>query len=471
MSESEAPAAKVYELKAQVNQLPMQVRLGVMSIGGVLTAIVIFAFVGLIPHEWAFMSILAAIWAVVILKWLSRKVLWIVRHATNISLKMRKDGITLKYGDPDNQNRTEHIPWSELKAIDLPEAGADWVTFFFYQRSPLDLSWTQVQEEIGDLSFINAVHNWAPHAVVHGKLSGFEPKTRQLSYTDLWLHELDVAPAHQLPNFLPDGTLLQDGRYCLLHLLGQGGQGATYEAIDLKDPANHRGVVLKEYIIPAHKGETLRKLSEKKLDSVATLLGRLRHPSIVRLLDHFNEDGRGYLVLEYVHGTTLKQLVATEGPQPDAVVIDMAKQICDILEYLHGLAPPVVHRDLTPDNLMVVIDGSIKVIDFDVAQEMSSARTTTIAGKPRYMPPEQFRGTPTPESDLYALGATMFYLLTGKEPEPMTVCRPQSVKVGVSDELESIVALCTQQEAKWRFASATELKDKLKEAELAREHR
>src|SRR5581483_12186920 len=100
-------------------------------------------------------------------------------------------------------------------------------------------------------------------------------------------------------------------------------------------------------------------------------------------------------------------------------VLELATQMCDILAHLHGQSPPVLHRDFTPENLILDVDGNLRLIDFNVAQQMESTATRTVVGKHSYIPPEQFRGKATTQSDIYAMGASIFYLLTGTEPEPI----------------------------------------------------
>jgi serine/threonine protein kinase len=169
------------------------------------------------------------------------------------------------------------------------------------------------------------------------------------------------------------------------------------------------------------------------------------------------------LVMEYVAGTPLKSLVLKEGPQPEKLVVELAMQICDMLIHLHGMTPPVVHRDLTPDNLILQDDGQLKLVDFNVAHQLESAATATVVGKHCYIPPEQFRGKPTAQSDIYALGCTLYYLLTGEEPEPLSVSHPREKNASLSIEIDSIVADCTELEAQKRYSDAAQLKEALLE--------
>jgi serine/threonine protein kinase len=117
----------------------------------------------------------------------------------------------------------------------------------------------------------------------------------------------------------------------------------------------------------------------------------------------------------------------------------------------------VVHRDFTPDNLILNNDGVLKLVDFNVAQQKDVTATGTVVGKHAYLPPEQFRGHPGTRSDIYALGATLYYLLTGEEPEPISVSRPRAVVGQVSQELDDIVARATAPNETDRYGTVQEL--------------
>src|SRR6185295_5237035 len=154
---------------------------------------------------------------------------------------------------------------------------------------------------------------------------------------------------------------------------------------------------------------------------------KLQHSNIGQYYDIFVEYHRCYLVLEHINGKSLRAIVEESGPLGESQVVNLAKQMGEILQHLHGQSPPVVHRDFTPENLILDQDGTLKLIDFNVAQELEESATRTIVGKHSYLPPEQFRGKACPQSDIYALGATLYFLLTGEEPEPITVAHPQKL--------------------------------------------
>jgi serine/threonine-protein kinase len=143
--------------------------------------------------------------------------------------------------------------------------------------------------------------------------------------------------------------------------------------------------------------------------------------------------------------------------------------MCDALTQLHSLNPPIVHRDFTPDNIVLSPgapgeegNDSIKIIDFMVAQQNEESATGTVVGKHAYLPPEQFRGNANTQSDIYALGCTLHFLLTGQEPEPLTTSHPIIINDTVSGGMEEIVARATELECEDRFKSAEQVKIALK---------
>ena len=138
-------------------------------------------------------------------------------------------------------------------------------------------------------------------------------------------------------------------------------------------------------------------------------------------------------------------------------------QLCDALGYLHSLTPPIIHGDVAPDNVILCPDGTIKLLDFAAAQELSRSRTSTVIGKHSYMAPEQFRGMPDSKSDLYSLGCTMYFMLTGSEPEPLTELHPRTISPWISESMDRIVSSATQFEAMVRTFDASTMKSQLEE--------
>ena len=179
----------------------------------------------------------------------------------------------------------------------------------------------------------------------------------------------------------------------------------------------------------------------------------------MKLLDYFVEDHRAYLVLEHIDGLSLADCVKQNGKFEEAQTIDLCQQMCDILQYLSANDPPIIHRDFTPDNLILNQDGTLKLIDFNVAHQDSQDGTTgTVVGKPSYMPPEQFRGLPCMQSDLYAMGASLYFLLVGQDPVAISCANPCGDGASVSPELNLLVQKLTEPELSRRLKNINEVK-------------
>lgn len=280
------------------------------------------------------------------------------------------------------------------------------------------------------------------------------------SYTDLWLGALSMNRSRLRTETLTEGTLINHGRYEIVSPIGSGGQAVVYAAIQ-REMSWNMPVVLKEFILPSYAGVKVRKRVLENIQRESQILKDLQHPNIVKLLDFFVEDERAYLVLEQITGRTLKQLVEEKGPFNELDVLSFAMQMTSILSFLHSRKPQVVHRDFTPDNLMMGHGDILKLIDFNVAQHLESMSTHTVVGKHAYIPPEQFRGETTPQSDIYAMGATLFFLLAGEDPEPISVSRVKASRKNISDELDAIIAKATATDASYRYVNCEEIKREL----------
>ncbi len=222
------------------------------------------------------------------------------------------------------------------------------------------------------------------------------------------------------------GTLLQD-RYRIERLLAMGGFGAVYLATDTK--AGNNAVAVKDMIC-ADQEEFAIRLNFFRRE--AEILRSLEQISIVPRVHELIEHGQSaYLVMEFIRGQDLLKLMETNGDRPFPLdqVIGWGVQICDVLEHMHRQTPPLVHRDMKPDNIMLLEDNqTIKMIDFGTARDLGATRKERAAAKTRvytegYAPPEQIVGEPEPRSDLCALAGTMYHLATGKAPEGFYTAR------------------------------------------------
>lgn len=276
----------------------------------------------------------------------------------------------------------------------------------------------------------------------------------KLSYTEMWEEEL--RRRFTSTSFMPlaPGQILHNGTLKVVRQLSLGGLSAVY-LCQLEDK---KLVVLKEAVVPDDANVEMKDKAKELFEREAKFLLKLKHQGIVSVLDYFTEAGRSYMLLEYVNGQDIRQYVKQNGPQKEDVVLDWAVQIANILKYLHEQDPPIIHRDLSPDNLVVRQDtGAIVVIDFGAANEFLGKATGTFVGKQCFISPEQFRGKAVTQSDIYAFGCTLFFALTGRDPEALSTSSPKEFNADISNELNEVIESCTQMEPRDRFQSAAQL--------------
>lgn len=270
----------------------------------------------------------------------------------------------------------------------------------------------------------------------------------------------DAPPPAEGPNSLLSplkaGTVLRD-RYRLTHIVGQGGMGNVYRAEDLRLPG--RLCAIKEVTPDTHLSAELRDQSHQQFLQEASILAQLDHPNLPKVSDFFSDHNRDYLVMDYVPGKDLKQLLedshAQEQKLSEATVTGWASQIVDALSYLHRQSPPVVHRDIKPSNIKLTPDGRIKLVDFGLVKLLSAdeARTITVVqgrGTALYTPLEQYGGDSghtDVRTDIYALGATFYHLLTDYPPldakarflNPRALRPPDQLNVGLSPHVAEAI--------------------------------
>jgi serine/threonine protein kinase len=204
-------------------------------------------------------------------------------------------------------------------------------------------------------------------------------------------------------------------RYLIERLLGGGGMGMVYLAQDQR--LANRFCAIKEmvdhFIDPQQRLEANEYFARE-----ADTLAQLKHPAIPAISDRFDDRNRHYLVMEYVEGRNLEEEIAVLGhPLSEGLVIDIGRQLCDVLAYLHGFSPPMVYRDMKPSNVMLTSRGKVMLVDFGIARLFKAAGKGTMIGTLGFAPPEQYQGLVDPRSDIYSLGATLHYVLTGRDPE------------------------------------------------------
>ena len=258
------------------------------------------------------------------------------------------------------------------------------------------------------------------------------------------------------------GTIV-GGRYRVVRRIGGGGMKQVYLAEDTR--LANRSCALAE-MIDSLADPAERQAAAASFQREADMLAGLEHENIVRIYDRLSDGSRHFLVMEYVEGETLeRKLESTSDKKLDEKsVAEAALQVLGALEYLHGQNPPVVYRDLKPANVMVRANGRIKLIDFGIARLFIPKKTATMVGTQGYAPPEQYEGKAEPRSDLYALGVTMFHLLTGWDPAlhpPFMFPQIQSLRPDLNPALAALVGEAMALDANRRIASAAEFRRRL----------
>ncbi len=212
------------------------------------------------------------------------------------------------------------------------------------------------------------------------------------------------------------------------------------------------------------------RLEEDKLRAMeffereAMVLSGLKHPHVVHIQDYFQERGNYFLVMEYVEGDNLHQSLRRQAlPFSEQQVTDWALIILDVLHYLHSHEPPVIYRDIKPSNMMLDGKGDVKLVDFGIARPYAANSENTHVVSGGYSPPEQYWGAADPRSDVYALGATMYFLLTGREPIALQSCSPRRRNTKISEHLDKIIQRATAQDVWLRYQTADEMRQALTE--------
>ena len=226
----------------------------------------------------------------------------------------------------------------------------------------------------------------------------------------------------------PGSLILQ--RYQIVRLIGRGGMGAVYEAVDRR---LRNTVALKELIGAATE-------NAEAFEREAQLLAALRHPALPKVIDYFRDGTGRYLVMEFFPGPDLAALLARHGgPFPIADVLEWAAQVLAALDYLHTREPPVLHRDIKPQNLKLTPEGQVVLLDFGLAKGAGPGDNQSFFGYTlQYAPLEQIQGSGTePRSDLYALAATLYHLLSDRAP-PSAPARAEALLAGRADPLVPI---------------------------------
>lgn len=259
-------------------------------------------------------------------------------------------------------------------------------------------------------------------------------------------------------------------RYRIRRVIGHGSFGAVYEAEDIQSNAR---VALKE---------TFDTDNIRNFQNEFTTLYHLEHVSLPRYYDVFESEGKGYLVMEFIPGQSLEEMLHHQGgPLQENVVLTYAAQLCGVLSYLHTQQPPVLHRDIKPSNIRVTPEGHIKLVDFGLVKQGTQQTRHTIRGLGTlaYAPFEQFgRGRTDHRSDVYSLGATLYHLLTGQSPTPVPdrlnaasdpLVAPRSYNAAISRHVSDAIMMAMQLFQKDRYADVATFGQALRKRQVAGE--
>ncbi|MFM8319722.1 MAG: protein kinase domain-containing protein [Chloroflexota bacterium] len=261
------------------------------------------------------------------------------------------------------------------------------------------------------------------------------------------------------------GEYLYHDRYRIDGILGRGGMGSIYQGWDV---SLNIPVAIKENL-------ELSEKAQKQFNTEAGLLARLSHPHLPRVTNYFIVPERGqYLVMDFIAGEDLKSILQRKGRLPEKEVLGWVGQIVSALDYLHSQNPPVIHRDIKPSNIRIATDGRAILVDFGIAKIYDGEKSTTTGARavsPGYSPPEQYgEGLTDRRSDIYALGATLYHLLTGVEP-PESVLRlvhavetpaPRALAQHISPQVEGLILKSIEVTTDRRYQSIYELREALK---------
>ncbi len=250
---------------------------------------------------------------------------------------------------------------------------------------------------------------------------------------------------------------LVDGKYKILNKVGQGGMSVVYLAMNEK--AN------KQWAVKEVRKDGVLDFESVKQGLVAEtdILKKLSHPNLPSIIDVIDTEDSFIIIMDYIQGNSLNRALEEFGAQPQDMVIAWAKQLCDVLGYLHSRNPAIIYRDMKPANVMLKPDGNITLIDFGTAREYKEKNLadTTCLGTVGYAAPEQFGGMGQTDArtDIYCLGATLYHLVTGMNPcEPPYEIKPiREINPSLSSGLERIIQKCTQRNPEDRYQSCAEL--------------
>jgi serine/threonine protein kinase len=343
-------------------------------------------------------------------------------------------------------------------AIAARQKPASYITIYEYPTWQARLSrsirinlWELNERE--RLTLYITLRKYAPHAVIseeaQKQLTGTAVSDEVFSRTE-WCEQLTSSTELLSRTRLQPADTLSAGSLRVCTVLESDGVANLYEASN----SLAETVLLKEYILSGSADFSREFSLASQIEQEVRLHRQIDDPRVPKLLQSFVENRRVYLVCENPLGRSLRQVVNENGSLSEEQVQNLALQLTSLLRLLHTMPAPIVHGAVSPDSLYLACDNKLLLSDFSLAQYANAHASVVRYGRPAYTPPEQFRGELDLRSDIYAAGATLYFLLTGKDPCPLVTSSPRSDGAAISSRLDGVIRHATALEVDDRYESA-----------------
>lgn len=359
--------------------------------------------------------------------------------------------------------------WQDFKSVTMAKGKSGTVKLQFFSGGTIKLYQGQISEP-DMLLLLSTVDEYAPRCTFDqdcleliGRLARLNASVERESKRIGRTYQRKYSAMIFEP--LAPGDTVGDGKLRVVRQLSSKPLSAVY----LARTGSSQLAVLKQFALPACADDSQSQKIARLVADFETecrILKQIDNPLISKVLDTFSEGGSHYMLLDYAPGRDLLRVVQEHGVFGDSECVRIAIDIAEIMVKLHSYSPAILHRDLTPDNLVITPAGAIRLIDFGSAHQFVEGITGTLVGKQAYIAPEQLRGKATVQSDIYSFGCCLYYLATGKEPVALTQCDARTAGASVSYQLNELIISCTAFEAADRPANFIDVIATLKGREL-----
>lgn len=346
--------------------------------------------------------------------------------------------------------------WQDFKSVSMTKGNSGTVKLQFFSGGTIKLRQGQISDS-DMLLLLSSVDEYSPRCAFDqqsleliGRLARLNASVERENKRTGKTYQRKYSAMVFEP--LTPGDIVCDGKLRVVRQLSSKPLSAVY----LVRRESSQLAVLKQFALPACvDGNQSQKIAKLVADfeTECQILKQIDNSLISKVLDTFSEGGSHYMLLDYAPGRDLLRVVQEHGVFGDSECVRIAIDVAEIMVQLHSHVPAVLHRDLTPDNLVITPSGAIRLIDFGSAHQFVEGITGTLVGKQAYIAPEQLRGRATVQSDIYSFGCCLYYFATGKEPVALTQCDARTAGASISDRLNELIKSCTAFEAADRPAS------------------